>query len=103
MGWICVFGCSNARVLFRFPAVRWLRMKWQEFIYTSTFESNLSSAFGFTSMSSTFTLSEQHLWHNVDYRKKKITTCPSFSFKKERKQIWVTVKHLQWKGIGPIH
>jgi len=44
MVWRCEFGCSNARVLFRFPTVRCLRMKRLEFIHTSTIESNDTSA-----------------------------------------------------------
>ncbi|XP_065097580.1 uncharacterized protein [Paramisgurnus dabryanus] len=33
MGRRCVFGCSNARTLFAFPTVNWLRRKWLEFVH----------------------------------------------------------------------
>ncbi|XP_056591125.1 uncharacterized protein LOC130410458 isoform X2 [Triplophysa dalaica] len=33
MGRRCVFGCSNARTLFCFPTVNWLRRKWLEFVH----------------------------------------------------------------------
>ncbi|XP_051531917.1 uncharacterized protein LOC127427963 isoform X1 [Myxocyprinus asiaticus] len=33
MGRRCVFGCSDARTLFSFPTVSWLRSKWLEFVH----------------------------------------------------------------------
>jgi len=82
VGDIYVFGCSNAQVLFHFPTVRWLRMKWLKCIHSSTIESNISSALGFASMVlSSTTCSQWGTLNAVGYLKmgRSNSTCPALA------------------------